>query len=99
MGDKIDGKKKFGWSKYGGGNFGLYGGNLQEEWFCQACGEKQPNALPPYKAEIILRNYVRICSKCFNIKRVRKVGYYVLIRIVRKSSLIRQERLELLTSQ
>lgn len=57
------------WSKWGGARRDVYSGEggtklLEEEWFCQTCGEKQPKELPPY---LYLYNleYIRVCAVCF----------------------------------
>lgn len=79
-------KQKYGWSKWGGANFGLVQKNLTEEWSCQACGEKQTNELPPYMFEFVEREYVRICSKCHHIRitlEILPLQFAILVECVR----------------
>lgn len=61
-------KAKYGWSKWGGPNQGIVQKNLTEEWYCQACQEKQTDELPPYMFEYAEREFIRICSKCHNTR-------------------------------
>lgn len=58
-------KEKYGWSKYGGGNHGLVTQDIHESWFCQTCGEEQPEAIKPYMYEYFPRDYIRICPICY----------------------------------
>lgn len=77
---------KYGWSKWGGANFGMVQKNLTPEWFCQACKEMQPVELTPYMFEFVEREYIRICSKCHHIRlkhNVLPLDYDRLIKLVR----------------
>lgn len=77
-------KEKYGWTKYGEGNKGLYQGEVPEEWNCQACGEPQPSELSPYKFEFVSREYIRICAKCYaKVHADHITSFTVLVRIVR----------------
>jgi hypothetical protein len=67
----------YGWSKYGGARHGLVKEEL-DEWFCQACRQKQVKELPNYMFDYDgdMRDFIRICSKCRNTaikERIRKV--------------------------
>lgn len=57
----------YGWSKWGGARHGLVKEEL-DEWYCQACKEKQTRSLPNYMFDYFgdKRDYIRICSKCKN---------------------------------
>ena len=77
-------KLKYGWSKYGGGHYGLVTNDTGNTWFCQACGEEQPKEIDPYKIEFAPRQFVRVCPKCFRQKLVTKVTYQQLVVIIRK---------------
>lgn len=79
-------KAKYGWSKWGGANYGLVQKNLTNEWSCQACGQTQPDELTPYMFEFVEREYVRICSKCHHIRikfDILPLQFTVLIERVR----------------
>jgi hypothetical protein len=79
------GKQKYGWSKYGGGNKGLETTKIHTDWCCQACGETQPVSLPPFKFRVEHREFIRICSSCYNkVKKQHIEEYVILISIVRK---------------
>lgn len=56
---------KKGWSKWGGGLYGLDKEEL-DEWYCQTCGEKQTKTLPSYMfpVDTFKRDFVRVCSEC-----------------------------------
>lgn len=58
-------QKMYGWSKYGGARHGIIKEEL-DEWYCQACGEKQVKALPNwlFALDASDRDYIRICSRC-----------------------------------
>jgi len=61
------GKQKYGWSKYGGARHGLV--KHSGDWYCQVCGEHQPDSLPAYMFSIDggdNREFVRLCSVCQN---------------------------------
>lgn len=82
---KLITKAMYGWSKYGGVNYGLVQKNLEPIWSCQACGERQTEDLPPYMFEFAPREFVRICSKC-HFKRLKENidAFEDLITLVRK---------------
>ena len=61
-------KKMYGWSKWGGVNFGLVQENKTEEWSCQGCGNPQASELPSYMFEFSPDEFIRICSICQAIK-------------------------------
>lgn len=67
---------KYGWSKYGDPNFGLVQRNLTEEWACQSCSEAQDNHLPSFMFEFMEREFIRICSKCQNLKIKNNVSTF-----------------------
>lgn len=78
-------KERYGWSKYGGGNHGLYQGEVDTTWCCQLCGQEQPKALPPFMYPIEPRIYIRICGNCQAIAIRTKVTHYTqIISIVRR---------------
>lgn len=56
---------KQGWSKYGGGIYGLLKEEL-DEWYCQICGDVQVKILPSYMFPVdeSKRDFVRVCSTC-----------------------------------
>jgi len=79
-------KAKYGWTKWGGSNFGLVQKNLTETWFCQACKEEQPDELTPYMFEFVEREYIRICSKCHATRlkqNIKPLEFARLISVVR----------------
>jgi len=61
-------RKMYGWSKWGGANFGLVQENKTEEWSCQGCGSPQTSELPSYMFEFTDNEFIRICSVCQAIK-------------------------------
>lgn len=79
-------KAKYGWSKFGGPNRGLVQEDLTDEWNCQACGETQTKELPPFMYEFSPREYIRICSKCHNVRlrqEIEPLHFNLFISIVR----------------
>jgi len=58
-------KKMYGWTKYGGARKGIVKETL-DTWYCQICAEEQTLGLPAYMIHIGDRDFIRICSKCFN---------------------------------
>jgi len=84
-GDKQDfTKAMYSWTKWGGGNRGLYHGALQDEWTCQACGQKQVKELPPYMFEFVPREYLSICAICqFTTTKFKITIFYELVELVR----------------
>ena len=54
-----------GWTKWGGARSGMLKEEL-DEWYCQACGEKQVNVLPCYMFPLdgLNRDFVRVCTLC-----------------------------------
>jgi len=73
---------RYGWSKFGGGFFGLV--KNEGKWFCQACGGEQTDDLPQYyipmdKTE---REFARVCSLCKHIQFKYKLGRYNYVRII-----------------
>ena len=91
--DNIDltwGKIRYGWSKFGGGFFGMV--KNEGDWFCQACGQKQPEEFPQYMipTDKNERDFIRICSVCKHIQikhKLSKYSYIRIIKIVRKDKL------------
>ena len=81
-------KAKYGWSKYGGARHGLVkqGG----QWYCQACGEEQPDNLPAYMMCIDnggFREFIRLCSVCeHTVKKLDIKIFQELKRILKKES-------------
>ena len=76
----------YGWTKWGGANRGLVQEDLTEEWHCQACGETETAELPPYMYEFAPREFIRICSKCHNVrlqKGIEPLQFPVLVSLVR----------------
>lgn len=81
------GKESYGWSKYGGGMHGLVGD--EGDWFCQLCGEEQPEESPKYMLPMdgTKREFLRVCSVCKHVQLKHKLGTYnytKIIKIVRK---------------
>jgi hypothetical protein len=85
--DRVSGltKKAYGWSKWGGANYGLVQKQKTEEWNCQACGEKEGSEMPSYMFEIIPSEFIRICSNCQALKNIHSLKtMHELLRLVRK---------------
>lgn len=77
------------WSKYGGAIRGVEKESIQDEWFCQACAEKQPKDLPPFMFEFFPREYIRICGKCHNkVKILNLINFNELKRVVEHKTII-----------
>lgn len=70
------------WSKYGGGEYGLDKEKL-DKWYCQACGEEQPEGLHGFMLASPAGGYVRICAVCFNKARSMEYSYTKTVYIVR----------------
>ena len=84
--DPLRGKKTGAWTKYGGARQGLIREN-SDTWNCQGCGKELPNTLPGFMFEFLTNEYVRLCSKCHNTVKTKKIEtYYSLTRIVRIKS-------------
>jgi len=66
MGNRKITKMMYGWSKYGGGRYGLVGEETLPEWTCQACGSQIPKLIPPFMFPIDgdYRDFLRICANC-----------------------------------
>jgi len=79
-------KMMYGWSKYGGKNYGVVKHN--GGWFCQTCGAEQPKSVPSYMFCTDnggFREFVRLCSCCENLVKEKKIkNYQELKEIVRK---------------
>ena len=76
---------KQGWTKWGGAIYGLMKEEL-DEWYCQACGEKQVKTLPSYMFPLddFKRDYIRVCAKCKALARVKRISYvFELIHILK----------------
>ncbi len=72
-----------GWTKWGGANHGYL--TNDDEWYCQACNEKQSTGLPSYLIRIKDQDFGRICSTCLNIALLRKINnIFDLITFTRK---------------
>jgi len=58
--------KMFGWSKWGGANRGVFTLLPSDEWWCQACGQKQTRNMPAYMIPMDLfnRDFVKVCTLC-----------------------------------
>ena len=54
------------WSKWGGGRMGFVSLFSHEEWFCQACGERQTTHLPSYMipTDLLNRDFAKVCTHC-----------------------------------
>jgi hypothetical protein len=67
--------KMFGWSKWGGGNQGLFTLLPADEWFCQICGRKQTRNLPSYMIPVddSNREFVKICCNCKHKLIIKKL--------------------------
>jgi hypothetical protein len=60
---EVSGKKRYGWSKYGGARDGLVKQTI-DVWYCQVCGEENTKGMPTFMLEIHPNEFIRICSKC-----------------------------------
>lgn len=82
---KIFNRQRYGWTKYDGGFSGLE--KEKGLWFCQACGQQQPEEVPRYLMPAIsgieAREWVSICSVCKHKLGKRRISYQKLIRIIR----------------
>lgn len=76
-------KKMYGWSKYGGARKGLVK-EMLDQWNCQCCGELQTSGLSAYMYEIFPLEYVRLCSKCWNMHVRTKFNFDALKLIFRR---------------
>lgn len=65
--------KMYGWSKYGGANYGLVQENKTKIWSCQTCGDKQGSDLPAYMFEFSKDEFIRICTNCQRLKLLHHV--------------------------
>lgn len=67
------------WTKYGGARNTIMQEELEAIWYCQSCSKEQPSDLKPYKKEILLGEYIRVCAVCINddttalIVRINKI--------------------------
>lgn len=52
------------WSKWGGSRMSAWREDPTDEWFCQSCGIKHPNIIPPFIYEISEREHIRVCAIC-----------------------------------
>lgn len=77
-------KKAYGWSKWGGKNYGLVQESKTPDWKCQACGETQGNDLPSYMFEFLPNEFVRICTLCQHKKLLHHIEVFKdLLELVR----------------
>jgi hypothetical protein len=69
--------KCYGWSKWGGAREGLVKEEL-DEWYCQACGEKQVKILPSYMFPVddLGRDFARVCTKCKAKSLAKKISVW-----------------------
>jgi hypothetical protein len=88
--DNTWGKVRYGWSKFGGGFFGMV--KNEGDWFCQSCGQVQPEEFPQYMVPLdkTERDFLRICSVCKHIQIRHKLGKYNYVRIIQ---IVRKENL------
>lgn len=82
--DPMKGHKTGGWTKYGGGRYGIDKTKLNKSWACQACGKKQPKELKPFLFMFSKGEYLRFCNTCFAISRTGLV-FRQIIKIVRRT--------------
>lgn len=54
------------WTKYGGARNTVLQEELDPIWYCQSCGKPQPIDLKPYKKEILVGEFIRVCALCIN---------------------------------
>lgn len=83
MSTKEENKKKFGWSKYGGGNHATARMNIASDvkvWYCQCCRAEIPRAMTPYLIEIFEREYARICWSCYHIARIENILDFLILK-------------------
>lgn len=77
------------WSKWGGGRYGNQVEELNGEWTCQACREKQFDFLPYFLVEYPIGEYVKVCGMChYVVLRYRLQSFLQLIERVRKTNLL-----------
>lgn len=57
-----------GWSKWGGSQGNIVKEKIHDHWFCQSCGDEQPESLSPYMIQLVPEagEYFRVCAKCLN---------------------------------
>lgn len=72
------------WSKYGGGEYGLDKEKL-DKWYCQACGQEQPEGLHGFMITFPGGGFARVCASCFNRARTMQYSYTKTVHIVRYS--------------
>lgn len=86
----LKGKKSGKWSKFGGSVSGLIKERINDVWYCQVCGNEQPEELQPFLLPIGIGEYIRVCASCVyaakQLKKERRVGVTIRrIRIVKKT--------------
>lgn len=82
-------RAQYGWSKYGGARHGLV--RHSGDWYCQACGKKQPDELPAYMFCLDVgeyREFIRLCASCQNI--VKNKGIESLQELVKEVDVANQ---------
>lgn len=65
--------KMYGWSKWGGSNFGLVQKNKTFSWYCQACREQLGASCPSYMFEMAPNEFIRICSNCQRLTLLKHI--------------------------
>lgn len=79
------GKMLYGWSKFGGANYGIIREET-DEWACQICGARQIMGLPQYflPMDNYRRDFIRVCSGCWaDIRKLNIKTYKELVRKVK----------------
>lgn len=88
--DLLKGKKTGKWSKWGGGEFGVDRQQLNDTWYCQACGQECPKEIKPFVFET-RSGFVRMCNRCTHVSRKvdQREGYVYInvVKIVRKTTI------------
>lgn len=62
--DNLKGKTGH-WSKWGGGAENLFQEQIIGHWYCQSCGEEQPEELSPLVMKYDDETNLRVCPFCF----------------------------------
>jgi len=78
--------KMFGWSKWGGGNQGIFTLLPSDEWWCQACGKVQTRNSPAYMIPIdaFNRDFAKVCSACRHRTIILKIRTFFELKTPRQ---------------
>lgn len=67
--------KLYGWSKWGGARNSISTLLVDEDWYCQVCGEQETKDLPAYFVpyDDTQRDFIKVCSVCRNKSLKKKL--------------------------